>query len=177
MKPAIFLDRDGVLCEERSYITSLEQMKIFPYTKKSIEQIHQKGFLAICITNQSAVARGLMAETELGKIHDYLVKQTGLDALYYCPHYSNGMGIYTCTCRKPGIGLIEKAVKEWKIDLTHSYMVGDRASDIMCGKNAGIKTILLESGYGTKGLEQDVEADAVYEDLLEFTQCLDKVSC
>lgn len=172
MRPAIFLDRDGVLCEERSYITSLEQMRIFPYTKKSIEEIHQKGFLAICITNQSAVARGLMTVTELEKIHDHLMNQIGLDALYYCPHHPNGKGIYRCICdcRKPKKGLIERAVEEWEIDLSRSYMVGDRASDIMCGKNVGIKTVLLESGYGTYRLEQNVEADLVYENLMEFVQ-------
>lgn len=170
MKPAIFLDRDGVLCVEKSYITSLEQLEIFPYTKESIDQIHRKGFLAICITNQSAVARGFMTEEELKRIHAYLLERTGLDALYYCPHHPDGKGVYKriCDCRKPKTGLIEKAVKEWEIDLSHSYMVGDRAADIMCGKNTGIKTVLLESGYGTRRLEQHVEPDEVYENLLEF---------
>lgn len=176
MKPAIFLDRDGVLSVEKSYITSLEQLDLFPYTKKSIELIHKKGFLAICITNQSAVARGFVSETELQQIHEYLIKQTGVDALYYCPHHPDGTGVYkcTCNCRKPQIGLIEKAVREWEIDLSHSYMVGDRASDILCGKNAGIRTVLLESGYGMQRLEYHVEADKVCADLLEFAKYLGK---
>lgn len=176
MKPAIFLDRDGVLCVEKSYITSLEQMEIFPYAKESIEIIHRKGFLAICITNQSAVARGFMTENELKSIHTYLMDLTRLDALYYCPHHPDGKGIYNCVCacRKPSTGLIRRAVKEWNIDLTRSYMVGDRASDIICGKNAGIRTILLESGYGTQRLEQRVAADERYNNLLEFAKCLKK---
>ncbi|MDD7642132.1 MAG: HAD-IIIA family hydrolase, partial [bacterium] len=101
---------------------------------------------------------------------------TRLDALYYCPHHPDGKGIYNCVCacRKPSTGLIRRAVKEWNIDLTRSYMVGDRASDIICGKNAGIRTILLESGYGTQRLEQRVAADERYNNLLEFAKCLKK---
>ena len=69
--------------------------------------------------------------------------------------------------------MIENAVQEWQIDLPHSYMVGDRASDILCGKNAGIKTVLLESGYGSDRLEQDVDSGEVYMNLLEFAQNLE----
>lgn len=172
MKPAVFLDRDGVLCAEKSYITCIEELEIFDYTKKSIEQLHQRGFLAICITNQSAVARGLLPEKELVKIHDALMKCTGLDALYYCPHHPDGIGVYrrVCDCRKPRTGLISQAVREWGIDLSRSYMVGDRASDILCGQNAGIRTVLLESGYGTKRLEQNVKPDVICTDLWEFTK-------
>lgn len=174
MKPAVFLDRDGVLCTEKGYITNTEQMEIFPYAGQCVELLHNKGYLAICITNQSAVARGYLTEEKLQMIHAHLISETGLDALYYCPHHPDGKEPYyiVCECRKPGIGLITKAAREWKIDLSHSYMVGDRASDILCGKNAGLKTILLESGYGTQHLEQPVVPDAVYEDLWEFVQAL-----
>lgn len=170
------MDRDGVLCVEKSYITSMEQLEIFPYTAECIDQIHRKGFLAICITNQSAVARGMLSETQLEIIHQYLMNTTGLDGLYYCPHHPKGIGRYRCACdcRKPGTGLIEQAVKEHDVDVGHSYMVGDRASDILCGKNAGIRTVLLESGYGTARLEYLVEPDAICVDLREFVQLLDE---
>lgn len=176
MRPAIFLDRDGVLCVEKSYITCLEQLEIFPYTTECVDQIHRKGFLAICITNQSAVARGMLSEAELEIIHQYLMNITGLDGLYYCPHHPKGIGRYRCVCdcRKPGTGLIEQAVKEYDVDVGHSYMVGDRASDILCGKHAGIRTVLLESGYGTAHLEYLVEPDAICVDLREFVQLLDE---
>ncbi len=171
-RPAIFLDRDGVLCVEKSYVTQMEELEIFPYTKQCIEKIHQKGFLAICITNQSAVARGKMTEKTLQEINRYLVKEMGLDALYYCPHHPDGIGKYQlkCNCRKPNTGMIELAIKEWAIDQKNSYMVGDRASDVECGQKAGLKTILLESGYGTKRLEKPIEPDFIYKDLEEFVK-------
>ena len=111
-KPAVFLDRDGVLCTEKSYITKKEDLEIFPFTKHCIDILHQKGFLAICITNQSAVARGMMTEETLRGMNDYLVEMTGLDALYYCPHHPEGIGIYRkkCTCRKPAAGLLMQEI-------------------------------------------------------------------
>ncbi len=172
--PAVFLDRDGVLCAEKSYITSIEQLDIFPYAKRCIDVLHQRGFLAICITNQSAVARGMMTETTLRAMNEFLIKETGLDALYYCPHHPEGIGIYRrkCNCRKPDTGMLIQAQQRFKIDMEQSYFVGDRASDIICGRNAGIKTVLLESGYGTQKLEQDVIPDFVFAHLEAFTEIL-----
>lgn len=170
-RPAVFLDRDGVLCKEKSYVTSLDELEIFPYAKRCIETLHRKGFLAICLTNQSAVARGMLTEEELTRMNQYLIAEIGLDALYYCPHHPEGMGKYRqrCSCRKPGTGMVECAMQEFEIDISASYMVGDRAADILCGQNAGLKTVLLESGYGTMRLEQPVKPDFVYRDLEEWT--------
>lgn len=168
--PAVFLDRDGVLCAEKGYVTKIEELEIFPYTKYCIDIMHQKGFLAICVTNQSAVARGMMTEETLGSMNDLLMNETGLDALYYCPHHPQGTGIYRrkCSCRKPGTGMLRQAQKQFAIDMNASYFVGDRASDIICGQNAGLTTVLLESGYGTKKLEQKVTADYIFRDLKAF---------
>lgn len=176
MRPAIFLDRDGVLCVEKSYVTRLDDLEIFQYARGCVNEIHQKGYLAICITNQSAVARGILSEDKLREMNKYLIAQTGLDAVYYCPHHPDGKPPYgiMCDCRKPKTGLIQKAAKEWKIDMSRSYMVGDRASDIICGQNAGLKTALLESGYGTNRLEQAVEPDWIYADLRSFVKNLEK---
>ncbi len=177
-RPAVFLDRDGVLCTEIGYVTMLSKLDIFPYVKSSVELLHQKGFLAICITNQSAVARGMMEEKTLQELNEYLIGEIGLDGLYYCPHHPEGRGKYRtkCNCRKPNIGLIEDAIKEWEIERTESYMVGDRASDIICGKRAGLKTVLLESGYGLARLEEAVRPDGVYSDLESFVHSIEKCS-
>lgn len=172
LSPAVFLDRDGVLCTEKGYVTGIEELEIFPYTRKCIELLHQKGFLAVCVTNQSAVARGFMSEDTLKEINAYLVRETGIDAVYYCPHHPRGIGVYgtLCKCRKPDTGMIEKAAERFQIDRERSYMVGDRSSDILCGKKAGIKTVLLESGYGTSRLEEPVYPDFIYHDLQEFVR-------
>lgn len=173
-RPAIFLDRDGVLCKEKGYVTSIQELEIFPYAKQCIESLHQKGFLAICITNQSAVARGMITEEGLLGLNGYLRKEINLDAIYYCPHHPQGIGTYgfICTCRKPETGMIEQASKEFAIDRERSYMVGDRASDIICGQRAGLKTVLLESGYGIRNLEQPVKPDFLFQDLQKFVDFL-----
>lgn len=178
-QPTIFLDRDGVLCTEKSYVTSVEELEIFPYTKRCIDLFHEKGYLAVCITNQSAVARGLMTEQTLRKMHAYLLQETGLDAVYYCPHHPQGLGMYRkrCSCRKPGTGLLKQAQEHFKIDMSASYFVGDRAADIICGQRAGLRTVLLESGYGTRRLEQDVTPDAIFYDLEEFADKISKNEC
>jgi D,D-heptose 1,7-bisphosphate phosphatase len=174
-KPAVFLDRDGVLTEEKGYITSIEDVNIFSYARDCINWIHEKGYYAIVVTNQSAVARGLISEEMLQRMNQYLMDETKVDAVYYCPHLENGkIEKYrqTCNCRKPKTGMIEKACCEYDIDLTKSYMVGDRAGDIELGKRAGIKTVLLESGYGSKRLESKVVPDYILEDLRGFTKIL-----
>lgn len=167
-KPAVFLDRDGVLTEERGYITSVENLHLFSYTVECINQIHKKGYYAIVITNQSGIARGMFTESTLQDMNEYLKRKTGIDAVYYCPHHPNGsVEQYrrACQCRKPGTGLLEQACRDFNIDMEHSYMAGDRASDILAGQSAGIKTILLESGYGTTRLEENVVPDYVLVDL------------
>ncbi len=173
-RPAIFLDRDGVLCKERGYVTTFQELEIFPYAKMCVESIHRKGFLAICITNQSAVARGMMTENVLLELNGLLQKEVGLDAVYYCPHHPQGMGKYgvACTCRKPGVGMIEQAKERFRIGMEQSYLVGDRGSDIICGQRAGLKTVLVESGYGLEDLEQSVKPDFLFQDLQEFVDFL-----
>lgn len=167
-KPAVFLDRDGVLTEECGYVASVESLHVFPYAEACVRRIHEKGYYAIVITNQSGVARGLFSEEELLRMNIYLMQQTGVDAVYYCPHHPEGrVEKYSkiCKCRKPEIGMFQEACREFDIDLASSYMVGDRAGDIMAGQKLGIKTILVKSGYGIERLEEKVEPDCVCRDL------------
>ncbi|MEG1362818.1 MAG: HAD family hydrolase [Lachnospiraceae bacterium] len=162
-KKAFFLDRDGVLSQENGYVTTLEEFTIFPYARESIEQIHKCGFLAIVVTNQSAIGRGLLREDDLKTMNEELVSQTGVDGVFYCPHLESEH----CQCRKPGIGLIQQAMKEYEIQLKGSYLIGDRGSDILLGKQLGITTVLVESGYGSQQLEPEVVPDFIYTDLLD----------
>lgn len=167
-RPAVFLDRDGVLTEEKGYINSIEDMNIFIYVPECIRQIHEKGYYAIVITNQSGVARGLFSEKQLQEMNTFLMQQTGVDAIYYCPHQPQD----NCCCRKPKTGMFEKACKNFDIDMRDSYMIGDRASDILAGKNAGMQTILLESGYGTVRMEFEIKPDHIRKDLRDIITIL-----
>lgn len=175
--PAVFLDRDGVVCKEKSYITSVDQLEIYPFVEYAVKSIREAGFKIIIVTNQSAVARGMLKEEELLSIHRFLMEVIPVDALYYCPHYppkgeEESPYHINCGCRKPKPGMIYTASDEHKIDLEKSYIVGDRASDIIAGQNAGVTTVLVQTGYGTGKLEQDVQPDYVFKDLEEFTNFL-----
>jgi len=161
-----------VLCRENGHITRPSELEIFYYSKECIDKIHQHGYLAIVITNQSGVARGLYTEEELIEYCDYMKKTLDLDAIYYCPHHPQGIVPkykIICECRKPKIGLITRACMEYDINLTDSIVVGDRASDIILGNNIGAQTVLLNSGYGANKLEEMVEFDYLFDNLREFT--------
>ncbi len=174
-KPAVFLDRDGVLTEEKSYIDSVEKLCIFPYAAECIRKIQEKGYYAIVVTNQSGVARGLFSEDELRRMNAYLIRETKIDAVYYCPHHPAGaVEKYKmeCDCRKPKTGMFQAACRDFAINLAKSYMVGDRAGDILAGQNLGIRTVLLESGYGTGRLEADVVPGHIFTDLRDLLEIL-----
>lgn len=174
-KPAVFLDRDGVLSEEKGYVTKLEDLEIFPFAGSAVKNIHEAGFYAFVITNQSAVARGMLKVHELEKMNQYLIEKTGVDQVYYCPHYPGGVVkeyAFYCECRKPKTGMVQKACQEYDIDLGKSYFIGDRESDIMTGKAAGIKTVLVETGYDTSHLKDQDKADYIYKNIYEFSNIL-----
>ncbi len=176
-KPAIFLDRDGVLCEERGYLHEYSEMKIFPYSKFCIQQFHDKGYLAIVVSNQGGIAKGCFDLNELLLMNDALKNYTLVDEVYFCPHHPDGVipeYHVLCSCRKPELGMVKKACQDFNIDMKSSYMVGDRASDILLGKKAGIKTILLESGYGTGRLEEPVKPDYIFHDLRDVVKLLER---
>lgn len=177
-KPAVFLDRDGVLVREKGYIASVEELEIFPFAKECVRKIHEKGYHAIVITNQSGIARGLFTEDTLFQMNRFLMEETDVDAVYYCPHYPKGKiepFCRECSCRKPQTGMFMQAERDFSLDFTHSYMIGDRAGDVLAGLNAGVKTVLLESGYGTKRLEFPVKADYVLPDLRDVLDFIPQI--
>tara|TARA_B110000263_G_C15110090_1_gene419375 strand:- start:12 stop:500 length:489 start_codon:yes stop_codon:yes gene_type:complete len=147
MQPAIFLDRDGVINQERKdYVKNLNEFKIFSGVAEAIDLLRKKNFLIIIITNQSAINRKLLDINTLENIHmffqEYLKKNnTSVDAIYYCPHLPEE----NCSCRKPKPGLILNAAKDLKIDLKKSWMIGDSQKDIEAANNAGCNSILLKS--------------------------------
>lgn len=166
MNRAIFLDRDGTLIEERGYICSLEQSEIFPFTAEAVRLMKQKGFLVFGISNQSAVARGICTREEVENIHaeitTALAKEGAvIDKFYYCPYHPEGtVPEYRkrSDLRKPEPGMILQAAKEFDLDLSLSYMIGDDLIDIEAGKNAGCRTVLVLTG---KGREMTAKATAV----------------
>lgn len=158
VRPAVFLDRDGVICKEVNLLHEPGQLKLIAGAGEAIRYINQKGYLAIMVTNQPVIARNLCTLEELDDIHATLETLLGkehayLNAIYYCPHhpdagYPEERKEYKikCDCRKPAPGMLLKAANDWNIDLRNSYMIGDRTSDAQAGESAGCKrSILIET--------------------------------
>ena len=182
-RPAVFLDRDGVINVEQSYITSPDMLTLYSVTPKAISILNKLGFLVIVITNQAAIARNLMTLQELKNIHNKLETLLGhegafLDAIFYCPHHpdkgfkgENKMFKKDCNCRKPKTGMIQDAMKTFNIDLQKSYLIGDSARDIECGKTVGVHTIGVRTGHGVKG---DIIPDTMCKDILDAVMYIKK---
>ena len=162
MERAVFLDRDGVISEEVGYLGDSDRLLLIPRAADAVKLLNQSGLKTIVITNQSGVARGYFSEEMLGDIHrkmEELLSDQGasLDGIYYCPHHPEGT-VATfrreCDCRKPAVGLLIKAAKEHSVDLPSSYLVGDKRSDMECAHRAGVKGILVLTGYGRDELKK-----------------------
>ena len=156
MNKAVFLDRDGTINEEMGYINHMSRFKMFPFVPEAIRIINEAGYKVIIVTNQSGVARGYFNEELVKEIHARLIREVEMgsakiDKIYYCPHHPiEGLGAYKrdCSCRKPNTGMIEQAVRDFDLDLSQSFMVGDRYKDILFANKAGLKPIFVKTGYG-----------------------------
>src|SRR5512133_879572 len=171
---AVFLDRDGVLIENRSdYIREWSHVKLLPRVIKALSGFQHDCFKIIMVTNQSAVGRGLIAFDTAQEINDRLVKtirENGgwLDAVYMCPHKPEDQ----CTCRKPQPGLLLQAAQDLSLDLSSSWMVGDAWSDLLAGQAAGLRgTIMVRTGRGSAQLldtqPEGIKPFLVSDDLLD----------
>lgn len=176
MSKVIFLDRDGTINKEVNYLYKTDEFEFIDGAIDAIKTFHKLGYKVIVITNQAGIARGYYEEKDVQTLHNYLDTlleryNTFIDAYYYCPHHPEGtVEKYKgkCNCRKPEIGMIEKAKEDYNIDLTKSVIVGDKESDILTGKNVGIgKTILVKSGHTVD--EEKTVADEIYDDLYSFS--------
>jgi len=159
--PAIFLDRDGTLSEDRGYIVNPEQLNLIEGTQEAVRRINASPYLAVLISNQSAVGRGMASESRIRSIHLKLeellaARDAWLDGAYYCPHRPDE----ECPCRKPGTGLIKRAVTEMEIALEGSYMVGDKETDIELARRLGMRTVLIRPGNGVSGGEKRASSPA-----------------
>jgi D,D-heptose 1,7-bisphosphate phosphatase len=178
----VFLDRDGVINKKIDQLHKLEDLELLENSASGIRKLNESGYLTIVITNQPAVARGLCTIEQVEEIHKKMEtllgqKHAKLDGIYYCPHHpdkgypeENPEYKIVCNCRKPKTGMIEQARKEYNIDLKNSFLIGDSYIDILCGKNAGMKTIGVRTGDGCKDCGN--EADYYFDDLDKAASCI-----
>lgn len=170
-RKAVFLDRDGTLNIYKGFLRDINDLELCDGAAEAVKKINDNGYIAVVVTNQPVIARGEVSENELREIHNKLETMLGkngavLNAIYYCPHHPDKgfdgeiAELKTeCDCRKPKAGLLKTAAEDFNIDLAESFTVGDSQNDILAGKNAGTKTILI----GNEDFGQDFTVRSLKE--------------
>lgn len=168
MTPAVFFDRDGTLMEDVDYCGDPRDVRVFAGAREALQRLKSGGFRLIVITNQSGIGRGYFSEEDYRAVDRELMRQLGdvIDASYHCPHSPDDK----CTCRKPSAELILRAEREHDLDLARSFFVGDKATDLECGGNAGVRTLLVRTCYGATTDES--LANFVADDLREAAEVI-----
>ena len=184
MERAVFLDRDGTIIEDTGYLDECSKIRFLPRVSEAIKLLNENGFKVIIITNQSGVARGYFTEEALQEINRYIQESLAerraiIDGIYYCPHHMEGIieeYRKECYCRKPDPGMIEEAAREFGIDLSQSFVIGDKISDIEAGHRAGCKAILLGGEDSLKN-EKEIAllSEHIASDLCEAVEWLMKL--
>jgi D-glycero-D-manno-heptose 1,7-bisphosphate phosphatase len=160
-RPGLIVDRDGTIVEERGYISRAEDLVVMPWVAESLSRARAAGAAVVVVTNQSAVARGIVTEEGLGALHESL-RPLGIDAFYVCPHMPDA----GCECRKPKPTLILRAIADHDLDPARSMVVGDHLGDCLAGRAAGLPAILVRSGHGADhAAEAEAEGFGVADDL------------
>lgn len=161
MDAAVFLDRDGTLIHDKHYLGDPEEVEFFPGVKQGLKHLHQAGYELVVVTNQSGVARGLIDETDVERVHRRLRGELAdagvpLAGIYYCPYLEQAsVEEYrrSSRLRKPAPGMLETAARQLELDCKRSYMVGDKASDVEAGHRAGCTSVLVRTGKGEEAVD------------------------
>jgi D-glycero-D-manno-heptose 1,7-bisphosphate phosphatase len=175
---AVFLDRDGTIIIDKEYLTQKEDIDLIPGAIDALKLLKEHGFGLVICTNQSAIARGMMTESEYLKIQEYLLdllKENGveIDGCYYCPHLKEGTVekyAISCECRKPKMGMFERARDDLEINMQASYAVGDSLRDLIPAYQLGAKTVLVKTGKGAQVEQVELTrrfVNKTCEDILE----------
>lgn len=185
LRRAVFLDRDGTVNVEKSYLHHPKEFEFIPGAPEAIRLLKEAGFVVIVVTNQSGVARGYYDEEAVHRLHRFVDGElaaagTGIDAYYLCPHHPlHGVGPYRveCACRKPLPGMILAAAAAHGIDLGRSWLVGDKAIDVEAGVAAGCRPILVRTGYGSEESSLVPPRVPVCDDLLAAARLILSEEC
>jgi D-glycero-D-manno-heptose 1,7-bisphosphate phosphatase len=171
--PAVFLDRDGTLMRDVDYCGDPKDVDLLPGVAEALRALKEQGYKLIVITNQSGIGRGYFDHDQYRAVETELSRQMGdgfIDATYYCPHLPEA----GCKCRKPSPEMVFQAAREHDVDLARSFFIGDKRSDLDCGRAAGVKTILVRTGYG-KATDAAL-ADFIADDLNEAAHMISRAA-
>jgi D-glycero-D-manno-heptose 1,7-bisphosphate phosphatase len=172
----VFLDRDGTMIVDVGYLDAIDRVEFYPWTVDTIRALNRAGLAVVVVTNQSGVARGLFTEALVADTHRHIQAHleaggARVDAYYYCPHHPGGVAegyARRCECRKPGRGMIDRAVNDLGLDAAKSFVVGDTWRDVQLGRAIGARALLVRTGSGAAEEirpPDGVTADAVVDNL------------
>ncbi len=169
---AVFLDRDGTITVEKDYVSKIEEIEFIPGAKEALKILQELGYKLVITSNQSGVSRGIMTEKQVEEVNNFILEELGkegikISGIYYCPHLKEA----NCNCRKPKTGLIEKALKNKYLKLKGSWVIGDKLSDVLLGKNINGQSILVLTGYG-QGEKQKIESNLEIYDWQKHVFCV-----
>ena len=178
MRPAVFLDRDGTIVEERGYLDRLDLLELYPFTTDAIRLLNRAGYAIVVVTNQGGIGRGIIDEAFLRHAHETIDARLAagnarIDRYYFCPHHPDAVSPElrrACACRKPAPGMIEQACRELSLDPGRSVTIGDRRLDVLSGKSAGTRAVLVRTGHGAHEEAMPPGAarpDAILNNLME----------
>jgi D-glycero-D-manno-heptose 1,7-bisphosphate phosphatase len=156
LRPAVFLDRDGTINEDVGYLADLAHLTLYPWAIDAVRTLNRAGYLVVMVTNQGGIGRRMIRPEFVGELHTVIDQRLAaggarVDGWYYCPHHPEALIDAlraTCDCRKPEPGLLIEAARDHGIDLTRSWIVGDKWSDIQAGQRTGGRAILVRTGWG-----------------------------
>lgn len=180
-RPAVFMDRDGTLNVERRYVHTFDDWTWIDGAPVAIATFRKMGYAVVIITNQAGIARGIFTRQDVidlhGRVQESLFEWgTQVDAFYFCPHHPD-FGP-PCVCRKPQPGLIDLAARELELDLASSILIGDKATDILAGTRRGLRTFLVETGYGASERHLiDATQTTVVPDVLHAARLIAQAGC
>ena len=179
---AVFLDRDGTLIPDKDCLRSADGLELLPGVADAVRELNHLAWRTVVVTNQPVIAKGFCDEAEMQRMHNKLETLLGqehafLDRIYYCPHHPEA-GFegerkelkIRCDCRKPGIGMVQKAVAELNVDLAQSWLIGDTTTDLQTAKNAGLRSILVRTGSSGKDGKHPAQPDFIAENIAEAVQ-------
>ena len=182
-KKAVFLDRDGVIVEEPPYYAHrIDQIHFIEGAVGAIHEFNGRGFTVVVVSNQAGIARGIFRKEDAENFNKAMISRLGergarIDAVYYCPHHPEAVVDeyrVSCDCRKPAPGMLLRAERELGIDLTSSFLIGDKRSDIGAGRAAGCITILVKTGLGEEEIlkESEFEPHLVASNIREAAEAI-----
>ena len=182
MRKAIFFDRDGTLLVETGYLAHPSLVRPYAFAGEALKLARGAGFFLVVVSNQSGIARGYLRESDLAAIHERMesllaLEGAGVDEIYYCPHHPMGtVADYCkrCECRKPAAGMGLKAVEQHGIDPAQSFVIGDKVTDYLFGRNLGARSLLVRTGYGDtesrRLIESGMDGNDIFDNVLEATE-------